>query len=162
MNILICDDVEADILTYKNKISALIQKHNVNAKIHTYLSGEEMLFELSGNDFTADAIYLDIFMPRMEGTKVAETLRDVGFDGEIIFLTNSKTHMLQGYDVQAFNYILKDQTTNRKFEEIFTKVVEKIEGKSKTVVTFTCAGENRTVAVGDVKYFSVVDKIVTN
>jgi len=42
-----------------------------------------------------------------EGITACTSLRNRGYTGEIIFLTAFKEYVFQGYDVQAFNYLLK-------------------------------------------------------
>lgn len=122
-----------------------------------------MLFDMldSANEAFSDVIYLDILMPEMPGDEVAQKLRALNVESEIVFLTNSKDHMLKGYDVRAFHYIVKKETPQKKFEEIFLQVIERAKKKKQKLITFSCAGENRTIGVEQIKYFIVTDKIVT-
>lgn len=73
-----------------------------------YDSGEDFLEK---EDLSLlDVVFLDIYMEERNGIDVARILRDSGYDGFIIFSTSSADHALEGYSVQAYDYILKPYT----------------------------------------------------
>lgn len=55
----------------------------------------------------ADLIFLDIRVPDMLGMEVAQHIRKVDSSVMIVFVTNLTQYALDGYSVQAFDYILK-------------------------------------------------------
>ena len=55
----------------------------------------------------ADLILLDIRMPDMLGIEVAQRIRQVDGSVMIVFVTSLTQYALDGYSVQAFDYILK-------------------------------------------------------
>ena len=55
----------------------------------------------------ADLIFLDIRVPDMPGIEVARHIRRVDDSVMIIFVTSLTQYALDGYSVQAFDYILK-------------------------------------------------------
>lgn len=71
-----------------------------------------LLFE-SAESFLASAIasydlvFLDIQLSSMDGVTAAHQLRERGFEGELVFLTAYSEYVFEGYDVRAFNYLLK-------------------------------------------------------
>ena len=102
MNILICDDVsDAAVLLTK-----IISFSFPDAVIRTFNSAVETLaFFRSGK--TPDICFLDIMMPEMDGILLAETMREEGYNGPIVFLTLSNDFAAQSYKVSAFSYLLK-------------------------------------------------------
>lgn len=57
---------------------------------------------------TYDAVFLDIELKdTIDGFSLAQSMRKELYKGSIIFLTNYKEYVFQGYDVQALNYLLK-------------------------------------------------------
>jgi two-component system LytT family response regulator len=60
----------------------------------------------------ADALVLDIEMPRMTGLQLAQNLVDNGIDVPVIFTTAHQQYAVQAFRVQALDYILKPMTLN--------------------------------------------------
>lgn len=54
-----------------------------------------------------DLVFLDIEMPRMNGIKAAHAIREVDGKVGIVFVTQMAQYALQGYEVDAIDYILK-------------------------------------------------------
>ena len=55
----------------------------------------------------ADLIFLDIRVPDMTGMEVARRIRQADDSAMIVFVTSLTQYALDGYSVQAFDYILK-------------------------------------------------------
>ena len=112
-------------------------------------------------DNTPDIIYLDIVMPEMLGTEVAAKIRSLGLMCEIIFLTSTAKYVFSAFDVDATNYIVKNEMDDNKFEQIFIKTVAKVKKKQQEIITFSRAGEVRAIPVSEIHYFEVRNYIVT-
>ena len=73
----------------------------------------EILVFSNGVDFASDykancdVIFLDVEMPLMDGLATAKKIRE--FDGEvsIIFVTNYSQYAINGYEVNAVDYVMK-------------------------------------------------------
>lgn len=65
-----------------------------------------------------DLVFLDIQMPELKGTDFAKT---IGSDTRIIFTTAYSEYALQGYELNALDYLLKPITFER-----FLKAVHKL------------------------------------
>ena len=102
MNILICDDMNEDSLRLRMIIEAL----RPNARIVIFNAGADVLESIDTGKMPC-ACFLDIIMPEMDGISLAERMREKGYKGHIVFLTNSKDYALESYKVKAFNYLLK-------------------------------------------------------
>lgn len=157
MNIAPCDDCRENIMLYTDLLSSICEKHRIELKIDPYLSGKQLLFELGDPQRQPDLIYLDIDMPGLDGIETAGRLRESGVESEIIFLTASTAVnvILRAFDVDAFHYVVKEETPRERFEQIFLRVQEKCEKKKRETLIFSCAGESRKVFVKDIHYFEV-------
>lgn len=61
-------------------------------------------------NLSADAAFMDIEMPGMNGLKLAEALRSMHEDIEIVFVTAHQQYALDAFRVHAANYLLKPVT----------------------------------------------------
>ncbi|MEA4915167.1 MAG: LytTR family DNA-binding domain-containing protein [Christensenella sp.] len=161
MNIFICDDNAEQTSLCKQAIQLLSKKHGVHAKVKTFPSGEALLFEAEDQYATLDLVYLDIHMPGLNGMETAKRLREIGFPGDIVFFTVSPDFAIAGYDVSALHYVVKEKTSDEKFEEIFLRACERKSRRESEVLVLTCAGESRCIPLEDIRYFEIQQRIVT-
>jgi Response regulator of the LytR/AlgR family len=161
IKITICDDSSQHVNELLELLKVFAERMNIEAKFTSYSSGKAMLFAWENSAQYADILYLDIDMPLIDGIRVAEKLRDKGFNNEIIFYTRSDNKALEAFDVNAFHYIVKEATGTRKAEEIFRGAVRKMQRKNQEFISFSCAGENRSIAIESISRFQVDGRIVT-
>lgn len=160
MIIAICDDNESERQYYYNKISKLIKKESTDIEVQLYSNGIQVLFEFDSKENMPDILYLDIYMPDMSGIEVADRLRARGFDGEIIFLTQSDNHWQPAFDVHAYHYIVKNSCSDERFETILLNVINSITEKNEECILFNSCGETLSVKLRDIYYFEVKGRIV--
>ncbi|MGN6714690.1 LytR/AlgR family response regulator transcription factor [Anaerocolumna jejuensis] len=103
VKIAICDDAAEDIEQLSNALSA----YDNSFEITSFTRGERLMDELRDGSFTADLLFLDIYMPGIDGIQTAQEIRGIQKELKIIFLSSSKEHYQQAYEVFAFNYIVK-------------------------------------------------------
>lgn len=161
IKIAICDDSTSNANELTELLKVFAERIDVEISIDTYSSGKNMLFVWEDEIKYADILYLDISMPLVNGMEVADRIRNKGYKNEIIFFTRSETQMRKAFDVNAFHYIVKDDTSTEKMEEIFRRAVERAQHREKEYITFSSAGENRNVCIRDIKYFKVDGRIIT-
>jgi DNA-binding LytR/AlgR family response regulator len=78
---------------------------------------------------TVDIIFLDINMPRLLGTEFIRTLRN---PPKVIFTTAHKDYALEGYELNAVDYLLKPFSLER-----FVRAVNKIADETDAPVAPT-------------------------
>ncbi len=107
MNILVCDDSREDL----ESVSKIVENFykNTAATAYSISKFSDPIVALSyvreGNPI--DIAIMDIMMPQMNGLELAEKMREIGFEGYLIFLSTSNNFAAQSYSVKAFSYILK-------------------------------------------------------
>ncbi len=106
MNIAVCDDNLIDRELIVDLIEYYFSDKSITYNIEQYENGTNLLYEIEDGHLY-DIIFLDIFMDKLLGIDVAKKLRDINFNGEIIFLTASSDFAVDSYDVGAGGYILK-------------------------------------------------------
>ncbi len=63
--------------------------------------------------------------------------------------------------MSALHYVVKDQTSAEKFEEIFLRALARKQRRESEVLVLTCAGESRCVPLESIRYFEIQQRIVT-
>lgn len=108
-----------------------------------YMGRNGILYEMdefeSGKDFISlginlakyDIVFLDINMDELDGMETAQKIREISNDIFIVFVTAFITCALQGYNVGAVRYILKN---NVNFSELIFECMDAISIKMNYVV----------------------------
>lgn len=108
IKVAVCDDQESVLNEYEKIIEKIAISNDYNVEIFKFISGEELLKAFSTKGLKFDIIFLDIIMDGINGIEVAKKIRDFDRMVEIVFITNSKAFALDGYEVRAYNYIIKN------------------------------------------------------
>ena len=111
MNIALVDDLECDLKNLKTLLSEYFSRQHVPCRFSLYLSGEQFLSAFCPGKF--DAVFLDNLMDGLNGMETARSLRDQDEAVPIIFITTEESFALEGYMVQAMDYILKPVSAGR-------------------------------------------------
>lgn len=150
IRVLICDD---DCL-FTNKIRTLIQSYfsgmGVKAKIHTYCCWEEIGTPIL-DSYDIAFLDLDFSGKNYTGIDIAKSLRKVRQDSIIIFLTNYVEYAPEGYEVQAFRYILKGDL-DRKLGSCLTLALNQLRS-SQEVIKIQINGELIDIRLSNILYF---------
>ena len=67
------------------------------------------------NQHAVDVIFLDIKMPKMLGT---EFLKNLSHPPKVIFVTAYREYAVEGYELDAVDYLVKPVSFERFFKEI--------------------------------------------
>lgn len=160
MKVYICDDDKETISDYAKLLDTLAKKNKIEITIHSFTSGEALLFNLSNFMDYADIIYLDILMGKLNGIDTGKKLRDLGCQAEIIYLTTTKDYVFDAYDISPVNYLLKNEISLAKFEEVFLRVVSL--AKKKVPDMFICKSGNiqKLIPMNEISYFEIWKRVV--
>lgn len=104
MRIAIVEDDE----TAKERLIGCLKKfeadEGVSFSIMCYPNGFDFL---EGWHQDADIVFMDIDMPGMNGMETAHRMREKDADVILIFVTNLAQYAIEGYSVDALDYVLK-------------------------------------------------------
>lgn len=106
INIIVCDDDCEFLDTLRTKILSALAKLNTSADIELFTSFHELRDDRLA---ACDIAFLDIDFVGHDrnGLDIARRLREVNSRALIFFITNFIEYAPEGYEVQAFRYILK-------------------------------------------------------
>ncbi len=161
LKIAICDDSQTTIETYSKLISQCAEVNQLHIEISCFYSGESLLFHLMEAPDLIDIIYLDIIMGKTDGMETARRLRENHCNAQIIFLTSCEDYVYDAFDVNAIQYMIKDEITAEKFERIFLRAVQIASHKAEEVFVFKFDTEKYIVPIHQISYFEIWKRIVT-
>ncbi len=161
LKIVICDDNSNSIRKCADLISEIAEKNRLDIVISCLDSGESLLFHYGDKPEQIDILYLDILMDKIDGMETARKLRDCGCNAQIIFLTSCEDYVYDAFDVNAVQYLLKNDTSFEKFEQVFLRAAEMTSTKEEELFTFDFGGETGVIPVNQISYFEIWKRLVT-
>ena len=111
----------------------------------------ELLAMVKEGSYVPDLIFLDIYMPGQQGMEVAKRLRNAGSEAKLIFLTASREHALEAFDVGASCYLVKPVSEKKLFSKLDRLLVEAEMGRRKCILLKRAEGIIK-VPLNDVVY----------
>lgn len=147
-----------DSAKYSEKLKSYLDQYGNERKekieISAFSDGEDIVTNYRGN---YDIILMDIKMTFMDGMKAAEKIRDMDKAVVIIFITNMPQYAMQGYAVEALDYVLKP-ISYFALSQRLDRALERMEQrKKKKYLTISVKGGMRRVDLDKVRYFEVFD-----
>lgn len=104
IKIAIIDDEKKERDVLNQYFDHFFSEKESDYSVYQFVSGKQFLF---GKDELYDLICLDIDMPEMDGIELARAIREYDSKVLIIFITNMAQMAIKGYEVRAFDFILK-------------------------------------------------------
>ena len=131
MKIAICDDEIYFAGKLREILMQYLEERHIDFEIELFSSGREFV-ELGVEMLQYQIIFLDINMKQMDGIETAKNVRAYTEESFVIFVTAYIDYSLEGYQVGASRYILKN---NLNFREQIYECMDAITKKMKCFLT---------------------------
>jgi len=159
LRIAVCDDDAVEL----ERASALLESYlegrpQLSAHLSRFKDGWSLLDALEHGD-TFDLYLLDVLMQGLNGIEVGKTIRQMGRDGAIVYLTASPDYAVDSYLTQAFYYLLKPVNREQFFEVLDRAVAALQERKNQATIVNTPSGL-RSIPLNDILYIERVDRFM--
>lgn len=142
INIAICDDIIEELEMVSSYVSKNIKDLDIPFKISSFREGQDLIENINSSKQNFDIIFLDIYMKFSNGIDIARRIRDSDKECKIIFITSSKEHAIDSYDVRALYYILKP-INEEKLTNAIKIAVESLNKENKQVIIMNKKGNYR-------------------
>lgn len=160
ISIALCDDEVKYLDYYENRITVVAQKLNLPFEIIRFKSGESLLFYLEDNPNKFHLIYLDIITDGINGIETAKKIRNFNSLTKIIFLTSTKSFVFNAFEVNATDYLIKDEH-DEKFDIVFKKTVSNLQlNFYGEFITFKSNNTDYLFELNQIKYFENYKRLI--
>ena len=151
-HIALCDDEEKVLDQIEDYLAGYQDaKQTFEYEIERFFSAEELLKQLSQEQFVPDLLLLDIYLSGKTGIEAAERIREQGLGMPIVFLTTSTEHALKAYGVDAIQYLVKPLDKKRFFHAM-DYAVGQLEKIQESFVVLKVTGGVRQIQSNDIVY----------
>lgn len=148
MRIAICDDNQIEVDLFKEHISGFLRrKGDYRYEISEYSAGYPLVEDVKEGKWY-DVIVLDMVLEKENGLEIANRLRDIGYDGKIIFWTADDSHLQEAFDVGAMQYVVK----GKEYGRMYSAINEILSHMRDEVLTFKTHGELHRLEYRQIEY----------
>ena len=154
MRIAICDDDGALRSDLRSALDRSLAGRNVRARYQEYTAGERLVADAANGD-PFDLVFLDVYLEGVDGVSAARALRAVDAAVPIVFLTVSREHAVESYEVRATDYLMKPLDP-----AAIERVLDRVLPASEPRLAFRVGASRRYFAFGDIVYLESRDHSV--
>ncbi len=138
------DELIALTKRYENEKGAFFQ--------HQWFSNGYDFFESDMDSF--DVVFMDIDMPGINGMDTAIMMRERGIDVMLVFVTNLPQYAIDGYKVNALDFILKP-ITYADFYMVMDKVNRNLNSDETSYFLLNVAGSSMKFYNHEIEYIDM-------
>lgn len=154
MRMAICDNQKEDRALLVQLTKRYLRGAMLAVELFAYDRGEAMLEDFSKKGFSL--CFLDIYMEGLDGVETARRIRKIDAACQIVFITVSTQHALDGYGVQAIEYLVKP-ITEIGVERALTRCLPVLADAAR-FIEIICEREMVKILLCAVRYAEVFDK----
>lgn len=143
INCLIVDDEPLAAILLENHISK-IDHLKLTGKAENAMAAYTLL-----QNQTIDLMFLDINMPYLNGI---DFLKSLPRKPKTIFTTAYRDFAIEGFELEAIDYLLKPITFERFFKAV-ERVMRNTSDSEEEFMIFRTEGMNRKISISDIVYF---------
>lgn len=150
--IAICDDEEREMDRVEHMLHTYCELSlDREFSIRRFQDTKELLAEVEMQEYHPDILLLDIYLAGESGLEAAKKLRNMGYNGKIIFLTVSKEHALEAFGVAAASYLVKPIGEQELFGAL-DKILDSFVPSPPQYVLFEADNQVRRLMLNDIIY----------
>ncbi len=137
LHIAVCDDDMSAVQSHRLIAEDCLRQCGSVGEIVTYTNSDNLLYDITEDQFFLDLILLDIEMPGSSGMELAEKIKPCLPNVKIIFITSHIEYAIDAFELAIFRYVPKEDTGKRLPAAIVdaVKLIALEDGKTYTIRT---------------------------
>lgn len=152
LHIAICDDQPDQIRSIRQSSERYFQEKQDIVSYETFDNAFSFVDTINQGAIF-DIVLLDVCMPGILGTEVAQELRKFSSSTEIIFLTTSDEFAMDAFAVKATDYLLKPYTQSQ-FNQAMDRAIAFIRQRSSAKIMLRLVGGGLCIEeISQILYF---------
>lgn len=153
LRIAIAEDESVCAQKLQEYIQRYAKAHSLEAAVTWFSDGMELAEKYAP---VWDILFLDIQMAHLDGMETARRIRRQDPDVAVVFITSLARYAIQGYEVDASDFILKPLEYDR-FQVRMDRLTARLSRRQGAFVVLPLAEQKIRVAAEDILYAEVVD-----
>ena len=151
--IIVEDDPQAETLL-REYLKRYAEESKCQFSVTSFQDGKKFLKEY---DFSGDIILMDIDLPGENGMAVMHKLRKKDQNVVVIFVTNLAQYAVEGYSVDAFDFIVKHVTYCNFAMKLRRGIVRLESRQDMRLEILLKGGGKKFIQVSEIKYVEVMN-----
>ncbi len=151
--VAIVEDSIKDFTLLKSYLEQYEKENNIEFNIQCFENGIRFLDKFSAN---YDIIFMDIDMPYMNGLEVSKKIREIDKTVVLIFVTNLSQYAVNGYEVEALDYIVKP-ISYFNFSIKIQRAINRLNNIFDIKINIKAKDKIEIVSCKDIMYVEVFD-----
>lgn len=159
LRIAICDDQETDRATMIQGVEDYLAVHpDLSGHVDTFSAPSALLDALEAGGVW-DIALLDVCMPGMLGTQVAQELHRRLDHLVFLFLTTSTDYAVEAFALGAVHYLVKPFTQAQLHDALDRAVIPFQKQEQRGLLLYMESGVTRRVPLGEIAYIESVGRL---
>lgn len=150
----IAEDMDAERAQLSAFLKRYLEDHGLEGAILPFSSGEALL---EGCPAEPDGIFLDIEMDGMNGMECARRIREFDREVTLIFVTNMVQFALEGYEVNAADFMVKPITYD-SFALRMDRLMARLDRRRERFLTVRQGVQTLRINTGEIAYIESLNK----
>lgn len=157
IRIAIVEDDAGYMGTLQDYLKRYEADHDVSLEVRCFTDGDEIV---DGYRAGFDIILMDVEMRFMDGMTAAREIRKVDPQVVIIFITNMTQYAIQGYAVDALDYVLKP-VSYFAFSQRLERAITRLKNREREYIAVPVKGGVRKLDTAEIYYVESRDHDLT-
>ena len=151
LNIAVIEDNDRDAKILEQCLTRYATQNHLPFQVAHFSSALKFINAYKSN---YDLIFMDIEMPLMSGMEAAKALRQIDRGVTLVFVTNMVQYAVEGYAVEAFDYILKP-INDYAFDLKLKRILSHVGSQAEERIVIRTGGETVGLPVRKICYVEV-------